>query len=184
MKALVAYGTKFGSTAKVAEEIASVLRASGCEAEARDLRKRGALDLDGYGLVVLGSSIVMNSWSRDALRFLERNRAVLARKKVALFACCGNVLTGPARTGEYQKQYLEDVAARFGISEPVALGLFGGEIDFGKYGFLTKAIVNSVWRDPLKDLQKRGVDLDKPYDFRDWDAIRSWANSLNAEVKQ
>jgi menaquinone-dependent protoporphyrinogen IX oxidase len=52
-------------------------------------------------------------------------------------------------------------------------------IDFGKYGLLTRAIINSVMRDKLK-----GVDLSKPFDFRDWGSIRTWAASLDMGVNK
>lgn len=178
MKALVAFGTKYGSTARVADEIATVLRGMGVTTDVRDLRRGGGPDPAAYDLLVLGSSIVMGGWSKGALRFLERNGPAVSGKRVALFACCASVLTDPGRVEEHERKYLAEVAARFGIAEPVAMGLFGGEIDFGKYGFLTKAVVRSVMRDPLRDLEGRGIDIERPYDFRDWDAIRRWARSL------
>ncbi len=180
MKALVAYGTKYGSTAKVADEIASILAKKGFETTVLDLRKADRHEIEGYDLIVLGSSIFMDSWSKEALKFLERNKGVLSRKRVALFVCSGNIFIYPDKINQYRKMYLEDIAAKFGITSSYTMGLFGGELDFGKYGFLTKAVVNSAWRDSKKDLEKKGVDFSKPFDFRDWNAIRGWAGSLDA----
>ena len=174
-RTLVAFGTKYGTTSKVAEEIAVTLRGKGIETTVLDLRDARCIAVEGYDLIVVGSSIIMNKWSKGALGFLERNRDVLSTKKVAMFACSGNMYTCPEKIEQYRKEYLDDVAARFGIAGSIPKGLFGGEIDFGKFGFLTRAIVNSVMRDKLK-----GVDLTKPFDFRDWGAIRAWANSLEA----
>lgn len=172
-KALVAFGTKYGTTAKVAEEIANVLRSRRIETGVLDLRNGRRNTVDGYDLIVVGSSIIMDKWSKGALAFLEANRRVLSTKKVAMFVCSANMYTNPEKTEQYRKMYLDDVANRFGIIESVPKGLFGGEIDFGRFGFLTRAMVNSMMRDRLQ-----GVDLSKPFDFRDWDAIRSWADSL------
>ncbi len=72
--------------------------------------------------------------------------------------------------------YLDDVAKKYGIENPVSVALFGGEIDFDKYGFLVKAVLMKVGAS--KNLEDKGVDLSKPYDFRDWDGIRIWAKSL------
>jgi menaquinone-dependent protoporphyrinogen oxidase len=182
MKALVAYGTKYGSTSKVAKEIAFVLGTKGFETTVLDLKKGDGHGIDGFDLVVIGSSIVMSSWSKEALEFLEHNKATLLNKRVAMFVCSGNIYTNPEKTDEYRRLYLEDVATRFGIESPYAKGLFGGEIDFSKYRFLTKALVNSVWKDTKKGLQEKGVDFSKPFDFRDWDAIRNWAGSLACGV--
>lgn len=181
--ALVAFGTKYGSTSKVAEKIASSLEASGVHASVLDLRRGKRSGVDGYDLVVIGSCIIMDKWSKGALEFLERNRTAMSRKKVALFACSGNSYTNPEKISQYRKTYLDDVAARFGIEGSVPKALFGGEIDFRRYGPLTKAIVRSVWRDTLNGLREKGVDLSKPFDFRDWDAIGRWADSLAKEAK-
>jgi len=172
-KALVAFGTKYGTTAKVAEEIADILRSKGVETSVLVLRKERRNIVDGYDLIVVGSSIIMDKWSKGALAFLEANQRALSKKKVAMFVCSANMYTNPEKAEQYRKMYLDDVAERFGIVASVPKGLFGGEIDFGRFGFLTRAMVNSIMRDKLQ-----GVDLSNPFDFRDWDAIRSWADSL------
>ncbi len=176
MKALVAYGTKYGSTEKVAEEISSVIRDGGSAATVLDLRSRKHLDIDGFDLVIVGSGICIGSWSKGAQRFLEENRGKLAGKRVALFACSGDMIFGRSTIEECQRMYLDDVAKKYGIENPVSTALFGGEMDFDKYGFLVKAVLKKVGAS--KNLEDKGVDLSKPYDFRDWDEIRRWAKSL------
>ncbi|OPX59790.1 MAG: hypothetical protein A4E30_01232 [Methanomassiliicoccales archaeon PtaB.Bin215] len=32
-----------------------------------------------------------------------------------------------------------------------------------------------------KDMKERGIDPDKPYDFRDWEKIRAWGDGLLEE---
>ena len=172
-KALVAFGTKYGTTSKVAEEIACILRGKGVEATVLDLREGKRTPVDGYDLIVVGSSIIMDKWSKGAQAFLDGNREALATKEVAMFVCSGNMYTNPKEIDQYRRAYLDDVAKRFGIDGSAPKGLFGGEIDFGRFGFLTRAIVNSMMKDMLQ-----GVDLSKPFDFRDWNAIRAWADSL------
>ena len=176
MKALVAFGTRYGSTERVAEEIAMVLRKEGASVTVIDLRKRKLLNIDEYDLLVLGSGIYVGSWSKGALRFLEDNQEKLASKRVALFACSGDVMFGRKPIEESRKTYLDDVANRFGLKNPASTAIFGGEIDFDKYGFLVKTVLKSVGAS--KNLEDKGVDLSKPYDFRDWDEIRRWAGSL------
>ncbi len=173
MKALVAFGTRYGSTVRVAEEIASVLAARGWQVEVADLR-HDAPEVGANDLVVAGSCIVMGSWSKEALCFLQSNRGALEGKKVALFACCGDVMLNPGASAGQRKRYLEDVADQFNIPKDGPMGLFGGELDFSKYGFLLKTFLNGQ----RKSLEARGIDPGKPYDFRDWEAIRRWAGSL------
>ena len=169
----MAFGTRYGSTVRVAQEIASVLAAKGWQVEVADLR-HDAAEVGTRDLVVAGSSIVMGSWSQGSLRFLQGNRTVLEGKNIALFVCCGDIMLNPAAGAEQRKRYLEDVADRFGIPRGGPMGLFGGELDFNKYGFLLKTYLNGQRR----SLEARGIDPGKPYDFRDWAVIRKWAGSL------
>ncbi|MBI0583136.1 MAG: flavodoxin domain-containing protein [Methanomassiliicoccus sp.] len=176
MMTLIAFGTEFGSTEKVALEIASVLRKNGHRAEVMDLREHRDIDLERYGLVVIGSGIVCGSWSKEALRFLEMNSMVLREKRLAMFACCGDLMLDPSRKDEYRRRYLQDVADRYGL-RPVRVGLFGGVLDFSKHSYLVKGILDGG-RDSSRGLERRGIDPKAPYDLRDWNAIRKWASDL------
>jgi menaquinone-dependent protoporphyrinogen oxidase len=173
MNALVAFGTKYGSTEKVATEIATTLSSVGVEAEVLDLRSKKMEALSSYQLVVIGSGIVVGSWSKEAQRFLEENKDTLKGKKVALFACCGDIEFKKDQAAEWKQKYVTDVGAKYGI-DPVSTALFGGVIDFEQYGFMVKAIM----RGAKKTIEDRGADIAKPYDFRNWDEIRKWAGSL------
>lgn len=80
---LVAYGTKYGATAEIAERIGAALRDAGADAEVR--RAREVRSLDGYDAVVLGSGVYMARWRRDALRLLRRLRSDLGARDHAGF---------------------------------------------------------------------------------------------------
>ncbi len=54
MRVLVAYASKRGSTAEIAEVIAATLRQEGLEVDCKRAGETG--DLDAYGAVVLGSA--------------------------------------------------------------------------------------------------------------------------------
>lgn len=176
MKALVAYGTRWGSTGEVAEELAAILVRQGCPTDVIDLRDGGNVDLEPYDLVVVGSGIAYGSWSRDSLRFLERNVEALRRKRLAMFACCGDLLFDPGRTRECEERYLKEVAGAH-LLRPFTLSLFGGVLDFDRYSFLVKGIL-SMKNAGRKDMTERGIDTTRPYDFRDWERIRQWGESL------
>ncbi len=176
MRALVAYGTRWGSTEDVAKEITSLIRKKGIPTDMLDLGKNDTAYLEPYEMVVIGSGIAYGSWSKGALRFLERNSKVLSEKRLAMFACCGDLLFDPSKTDEYQSKYLREVARKHGL-EPFSLGLFGGVIDFERYSLLVKGIL-SMRNAGKKDMQEKGIDTDKPYDFRDWEKIRAWGDGL------
>lgn len=174
MNVLVAFGTKYGSTAKVADAVASELIARGASVEVVDLRERIPTDLDRYDLVIVGSPVFIGKWTKPAQEFLRKNADALAKKKVALFACCSDILFED-KVEAARKMYLEDVAGSNGL-EPVAMGLFGGEVDFAKYGMFTRFLLSRVGA--KEEMEKKGMDISRPYDFRDWERIRKWARDL------
>jgi menaquinone-dependent protoporphyrinogen oxidase len=173
MNALVAFGTRYGSTERVAAEIASALTSKGIEAKVLDLRSKKKESVNSYQLVVIGSGINIGAWSKEAQRFLEENKDDLKGKKVALFACCGDVEFKKEQAAEWKQKYVTEVGTRYGI-EPLSTALFGGVLDFEQYGFLVKAILKNT----KKTIEERGADPSKPYDFRNWEEIREWAKSL------
>jgi len=176
LRALVAYGTKWGSTADVAKELASMLEKKGHRVDLLDLSKDRPADVEPYDMVVIGSGIAYGTWSKGAVRFLERNAEALSKKRLAMFACCGDLLFDPSKADEQESKYLREVARKHGL-EPFSLGLFGGVIDFDRYSFLVKGIL-SMKNAGKKDMQEKGIDTDKPYDFRDWERIRAWGDGL------
>ncbi len=176
MRSLVAFGTKYGSTEKVAETIADVLRSSGHTVDVADLRRKSVLELDDYDMVVVGSSIIVGGWSKGSKRFLEENCEALRRKRVSMFVCCSQSYLRPEERDDQMRNFLTNVAQTHGL-KPESLGLFGGEMDFDKYGFMVKAVLKKVGVN--RELEGAGVDTSQRFDFRDWDAIREWASELS-----
>ena len=87
----MAFGTRYGSTEKVAAEIAAILSSNGVGVKVLDLRYNKKETVSSYGMIVIGSGIMAGCWSKEAQGFMETNQDALRRKKVALFACCGDI---------------------------------------------------------------------------------------------
>jgi menaquinone-dependent protoporphyrinogen oxidase len=196
-KALIVYGTRFGATASTSEEIAKVLRNEGLDVRVVDSKKEKVKDISGYDLIIVGSGMMIDRWTKGPEKFLEKFRKELADKKLALFVSSGsqimiehekkveefhfggktNILLGDEAIARARKKYLEEKAEKYDL-HPAALGLFGGVWDYhhmpwwsGKAAELAKP-----------KLEAAGVKEAKPgvYDTRDWDAIRIWAKQLAA----
>ncbi len=71
MRVLVAYGSKYGSTARLAEFIGEELKGEGHEVDVVDLRHRPNPEVTNYDMVVLGSPVFVGKWTKEARRFLE-----------------------------------------------------------------------------------------------------------------
>ncbi len=147
---LVAYDTKNGSTADVAEAIAASLRDHGALVDVE--HARAVRDLSGFAALVVGAPIYSGRWLAGAHRVLKRaGRLAPGRSMpIAVFALGPRVDEGPQNWVRPREQFERALAKHASIS-PVSTTLFGGA-------------------DPPKKSPRR--------DVRDWDAIRAWAAEI------
>ncbi|MDZ4171310.1 MAG: flavodoxin domain-containing protein [Methanobacteriaceae archaeon] len=174
MKALIVYGTRYGSAAEISQKIGNILRKENVEVDVVDSKGSINCDITPYDLVIVGSGIKIGSWTKPALKFMEKHENELKDKKVALFVSC-SANRDEKSIKEAKEKYLDNVADKYLKNPPVASGLFGGVIDpNAKLGLMDKVIFKMV----KKDLESKGIDTSKPYDTRDWDQIHKWAQDL------
>jgi menaquinone-dependent protoporphyrinogen oxidase len=173
MNVLLIYGTRWGSTVEVAEKIGATLKDEGCTVDVVDA-KRSPQNIDSYDLIIVGSGMRADKWTKETLDFLEKNAVSLRAKKTALFVS-GQMADGGKESREKAKKlYLEKTAEQFGL-KPIGLGLFGGFLDFSKsHGLFVDVLV----RVNRKKLRKNGLDTTKVKDTRDWSSIDAWAHEI------
>ena len=82
MRVLIAFGSKRGGTAGLADMNGDALRAAGCETVVSPAT--GIYDLTEFDAVIVASALYANRWHRDARRFVQRNTAALCRLPVWL----------------------------------------------------------------------------------------------------
>ena len=174
MKVLVVYGSRWGGTVGVAEKIGASLREASCTVDVVDAKKNQPT-VNPYDLVVVGSGIRADKWTKDTLKFLTKNARALRVKKTALFVSCQMADMKEKTAREKAKRaYLFKIAEIYGL-DPILYGFFGGYADFSKsHGLLVDIIV----RVNRKRLLKNGLDIRKIRDTRDWDSIGAWAHEL------
>ena len=84
MTVLVAYASKRGSTAEIAETIAATLRRSGLVVGLEPAEEVDSLE--PYDAVVLGSAVYMKRWRGDARHFLRKHRKALRQLPFWVFS--------------------------------------------------------------------------------------------------
>lgn len=182
-KALIVYGTRQGAAASTSEEIAGILRQEGWDVRVVNAKEEKVNSIAEYDLIVVGSGIQVHKWTGEPEKFLKNFRNELARKKLALFVCCGSAAEAvaegkPELAERARKRYLEEKAAKYGL-QPVALGLFGGVYNFNTLSWIARKGLETQ-RPRIAAAYKEtqpGV-----YDTRDLNAIRSWAKELARKV--
>jgi menaquinone-dependent protoporphyrinogen oxidase len=156
---LVAYATKHGSTAGIAEAIGKELMAAGLSVEVKEIKN--VQSPAGYDAVVIGGPIYMGKVMDEVKKFIARHQEKLTALPVAAFI----IGLSPASTDEKQieaaQKALRDAVAPL---QPVSSAMFAGSLDPGKLGFIERKMIGMV-KSPTGD-------------FRDWDAISAWAKRL------
>ena len=173
-KIAICYGSRYGTTTSVVQEMTKVAEEAGAQVDAIALKNHTLpTTLNEYDLVIIGSGIQIGKWTKEPLKFIENNLESLSKQKVALFVVCWYAAL-PDSCDIAQSEYLDAISSEYPSLSPVSTGLFGGVIDFKKYNFVTKALVKRV----VKKRMPEGEELPEKMDFRDWDQIRSWISDL------
>ncbi|MBN1220058.1 MAG: flavodoxin domain-containing protein [Anaerolineae bacterium] len=167
IQVLVAYATKYGATAEIAEKIGEVLRQAGLQTDV--LPAARVKDLTPYQAVVLGSAVYIGKWRKEAAKFLQANEKMLAERQVWLFS------SGPTGEGEPAEllqgwrlpKAQQTIADRI---QPRDVAVFQGNVNMNKVNFIEKWIIKNV-KAPVGD-------------FRDWEAITAWATTIAAALKE
>jgi menaquinone-dependent protoporphyrinogen oxidase len=172
MKVLVSAASKHGATAEVAEQIGSTLRES-LDARADDARADAVVEVlppeqvsavEPYDAVVLGSAVYAGHWLEDARALARSHAGELAERPTWLFS------VGPIGDPPRPEEDPVDVVTILEATEAREHRVFSGKLDKGKLGFAEKAIVLAL-RAPEGD-------------FRDWDAVRTWAEQIASDLKR
>ena len=164
---LVAFATRYGATAEIAERIGQVIRDAGLTVDVIPVHR--VKTPDAYQAVVLGSAVYIGQWRREAAGFLKSYEKVLAGMPVWLFS------SGPTGHGDPVEllkgwrlpKALQPIADRI---RPREITVFHGALDINKLGFIEKWMVNNV---------KAAFG-----DFLDWGAIAAWAGAVAVVLKK
>jgi len=171
-KILVAYDSRCGSTGGVAEAVAEVLCRQGASV---DVRLVGNVqDLSPYRAVLVGGAIHSSRWLPGAAEFVKANREALSRLPVAYFLTCLTLFKPTEESRRRARAFLDPVLEEVPEVKPRDIGLFAGVLDYGKLDFVTRLVMR-------RKMSSRGVPEG---DFRDWAAIRGWAEAIGPRLGQ
>ncbi len=163
---LVAYASYCGSTGGVAEAIGQALCGKGAKVDVRLAKNVG--DIEDYRAVVVGSAVRSGSWWADALNFVSRHEKTLARMPVAYFLTCVALYRDNPESRKTALGFFDSVLKASPEVKPVDMGCFAGVLDYSKLGLIYRTVMKSKMKD-------KGVPEG---DFRDWAAIKAWAEAI------
>lgn len=188
-RVLVAYATKSGSTAEVAQAIGQELGKGGAPVDVRPIA--AVDDLAAYRAVAIGGPMIMG-WHQEAVQFVARHQQALGRVPVAYFLTALSLTwtadghagalpvyadpslarppRNPARLSLKEQyatvaNYLRPVLQQAPEVRPAGIGFFNGKLDVARLDLFSRLFVQLV-------IGARSGD------YRDWQAIRAWAAGL------
>lgn len=156
---LVTYSSRQGASAEVAAAVAETLQVVGhstIHCAMSDVKQ-----IDSYESLVVGAPIYSACWLPEATTWVKQHQRVLQARKVACFVLAIRLRDS---SDELRAAVLDAIETERVIMRPLSIGLFAGRIDYAAL-------------DPITRLAAQSKGLPEG-DFRDWAAIRTWAESL------
>lgn len=147
MRVLVAYGSKRGGTAGLAQMIGEDLRELGLQTDVRPARY--AEPPDRYDAVVVAGALYARRWHRDARRYVRRNAKAL--RSLPVWLVSSGPLDDSARHGELAPApQVVKAAASIGARGQTT---FGGFLAQDAAGFPASSMAKTKagdWRSPAQ----------------------------------
>ncbi len=161
MKVLVAYASKYGATAEMAERLGKVLSEAGLAVEV--LPAEAVKEVKPYDAVVLGSAVYAGSWMKPVVELLQTQEEALATRPLWIFS------SGPTGEGDpveimHGWRYPEALKPLLERINPRSIAFFHGKIDPEKLHWGEKLIIMALRA--------------RTGDFRDWKALEAWAQGI------
>jgi menaquinone-dependent protoporphyrinogen IX oxidase len=191
---LIAYVSHSGSTQEVANFLCDQLTNQGHLVDLRSVSEIS--DLSPYDAVFAGGLLYRFGWHPEIIQFLKKNLKELREKKVALFVTGmrlgkvpqskqfpypvfvdPSILKPPAEQHRSNPldaittihNYLQAALPTLELIKPVSLGIFAGKLDLQTLKLPEQVIMMLLML--ITGMQ--------PGDHRNWEAIRSWVQSLD-----
>jgi menaquinone-dependent protoporphyrinogen oxidase len=164
-KILIAYASRTGTTAGVADRIGKALTDLGVNVEVRKMQD--IYDVSPYTSVIAGSAIQDGKWLPEAMEFIEKNQQSLAQKPFAVFLVC--MTLAMPKAAEYRTTVSSWFSPVRSLVKPVSEGIFAGALNLNQISSFSErlkfrlSVMFGVWKEG---------------DHRDWKAINDWAKSL------
>ncbi len=171
MNSIIIYSTTDGQTKKICEAI----KENSLNKESIDistLKEAFSKKLENYDKIIIGASIRYGRHSPMIYKFIQMNKDILERKKNAFFSV--NVVARKSDkntpdTNPYIKKFLKKTSWK-----PNKLGVFAGKIDYPNLTFVNKHVIRLIMF-----LTNGPTDIDKTYEFTDWQSVKRFSNELD-----
>lgn len=166
-KILIAYASECGTSGEVAVAIGDALCEDGNTVETKWIKN--VKDINNYDAVIIGSAILYEDWMPEAKELVKDNQDILKNMPVAYFITCMALSSKEDAAMQQAIDYSVKLCDLVPQVKPVSMGHFAGVLDYSKISFFKRILTRAAM---ARHKVKEG-------DYRDWNAIRSWAKSID-----
>jgi menaquinone-dependent protoporphyrinogen oxidase len=168
---LLLYWSGYGQTRRICERIRSLVEARGHAVDVAALD--GGADPAAYDAIVIGASIRHGKHDPSVLDFIRSQQRLLESKPSGFFSV-NLVARKPAKNRPETNPYVKAFLAA-SPWKPRLLGVFGGELDYQRYGFVDRHAIRFImW------LTKGPRDPHTKVEFTDWAEVERFAGQVAA----
>jgi menaquinone-dependent protoporphyrinogen oxidase len=179
-KVLILYGTRYGTTKGISDEIEKVIQDKGITTESFNLKSVKLKDippLTEYDGVIIGTGIKIKMWTSAVKSFFQKRKSELQKvqKSLGFYVCCGEAAKKD-NIGKAIENYIIPKLEKLGI-DAALIDAFGGAYDLregSKVTGMTRKIVIGIMRDE-EGIEEPEGEL---YDYRDWEQIKDFAEKF------
>lgn len=168
MQALIIYSTTDGQTQKISESIKDNLKYS---TQMINIKEVNSIDLNDYGLIIIGASIRYGHFSRDVYKFIESHHEYLNKITTAFFSVNLTARKEEKNTPEtnaYTRKFLEKVKW-----QPTKVEVFAGALRYPRYSFFDKYMIKLIMK-----ITGGETNTTKEIEYTDWAKVKTFAQSF------
>ena len=168
---LILYSTTDGHTRKICEFLQHFITQHNNQVTLRSIDEASGIDLGDYDKILLGASIRYGKHAKPVYDFVRENQRLLDSVPNAFFSV-NLVARKPGRntreSNPYVKRFLEQITW-----EPKHLAIFAGKLDYPKYSFWDRKIIQMImW------MTKGPTDPAAVVEFTDWEQVEAFGKRI------
>jgi menaquinone-dependent protoporphyrinogen oxidase len=173
---LVLYATVEGQTRRIAVRIAERLQRAGHAVELGEACAGEPLALlDHFDAIVVGASVHYGHHPAHLRAQLRMQLPALARLSSAFFSVSLSA-GGPGAKPDAARRYMTTFLRQVGW-QPARTALFGGALQYSKYGRFKRELVRLFVRVAGGD-----TDMSRDHEYTDWSAVARFADAFGAAL--
>ena len=185
-KVLILYGTRYGTTKEISNEIQKFLQEMGITTESYDLEQHKLKEippLQDYDGILIGTSIKIKNWTKEVKKFMQKRKSELIKNqnKLGFYVCCGEAAE-KSNIDNAIDTYITSKLKQLEI-KPALTDAFGG-----CYDLTDGSAITGMTRKIVVSILKKEEGIENPegkkHDYRDWDQIRNFAKNFGELLKK